>query len=295
MSENIQKRVTKAMEELKEKHRTGTNEIDDEDKAPTGPVYRANAQKLAYEREKIEEQKRYQKEQEKLERLEIQEKAKRIFANEDAQIQNTDLSDDDDSDDDDEYLNELENDPELEAIRNQRLLQLKQAQIQKAENLAKGHGQYRTITQDEFLSECTGSIYVAVHFFHEEFERCKIMDYHLKIIAPIHTSCKFVRIDAVKAPFFVSKLIIKTLPTLIVFREGKVVDRLTGFAGLSINANDPDKWHTGKLQQWISTTGAIKYEIPTEEIREEMERLGMKPKGSVWSGFKGDVRNDYDF
>jgi hypothetical protein len=80
-----------------------------------------------------------------------------------------------DSDDSD-----FEDDPALEAFRERRLAELKRAQIKQAENKAKGHGDYRTISQDEFLPECTGSEYVAVHFFHREFERCTILDFHLK-------------------------------------------------------------------------------------------------------------------
>ena len=112
-----------------------------------------------------------------------------------------------------------------------------------------------------------------MHFFHSEFERCKVMDHHLKIIAPLHISCKFLRIDAEKAPFFITKLKVQTLPTLIVLKDGKVVDRLTGFEGLALDPAEPDKWHTGRLRQWIATTGAIKYIVPTEEVREEMRKV----------------------
>ena len=286
------------MDELKEKHRTGTNEVDDEDRAPTGAAYQAHASKLAQERQQMEQRKRMQEQDEIRKKMQLKEEAERLFAKggrENDPNNHDHYDDDSEVDSDDEYLKDLDEDPELEAIRNQRLAQIRNAQIQHAENIAKGHGQYRTITQDEFLPECTGSKFVGVHFFHNEFERCKILDHHLKIIAPQHTTCKFVRIDAEKAPFFVAKLQIKTLPSLLVFEEGKVLDRLTGFEGLAVNPNEPDKWHTGKLQQWIAKTGAIKYQVPTEEIREEMKRLGLKPKGSVWSGFKGDTSNDaYD-
>jgi len=61
----------------------------------------------------------------------------------------------------------------------------------------------------------------------------------------------------------------------MVFKDGVTVDKLTGFQGLS-SEDDPDKWHTGKLQQWISTTGAIKYTIPSEEMRAEMKRFGIQ-------------------
>ena len=39
LAENVNKRLEKALEELQEKHRTGTNEVDDPDRAPTGPAY----------------------------------------------------------------------------------------------------------------------------------------------------------------------------------------------------------------------------------------------------------------
>ena len=102
--------------------------------------------------------------------------------------------------------------------------------------------------------------------------------------------------NAEKCPFFVSKLQVRTLPTLIIFREGKVVDRLTGFDGLVVDKKEPDKWHTGRLRQWIASTGAIHYKVPTEEMREEMERMGIKPRSNVWTGtFKSGYQGmDYD-
>jgi hypothetical protein len=52
--------------------------------------------------------------------------------------------------------------------------QLKQTHEARAENLAKGHGQYREIAQDEFLPEVTGSSRVVAHFYHNDFQRCKV-------------------------------------------------------------------------------------------------------------------------
>ena len=71
---------------------------------------------------------------------------------------------------------------------------------------AQGHGEYREITEEEFLKEVCASQWVVVHFYHREFFRCKIVDKHLKIIAQKHLSCKWLTMDAEKAPFFVSKL-----------------------------------------------------------------------------------------
>lgn len=61
-------------------------------------------------------------------------------------------------------------------LRQVRMSQLKLAYEEKQTLLAKGHGEYREIAQDEFLKEVTSSPRVAVHFYHNDFERCKIMD-----------------------------------------------------------------------------------------------------------------------
>lgn len=72
--------------------------------------------------------------------------------------------------------------------------------------MAKGHGQYTEITEEQFLPLVTKTKFVILHFFHKDFERCKIIDMHLKAIAMKHTETKFARIDAEKCPFFVTKL-----------------------------------------------------------------------------------------
>lgn len=280
LSENINNRLENAVEELREKHEKGTNEVDDPDRAPTGHVYRA-LQSQAAQKEKV------RREQAEQSRIQEAEELAQVKRNVQRQFQNSleDNDDDDGSLDDDEYDDLLEDDPALEAIRQKRMEEMRQNQIKHAENVARGHGQYRTIGQDDFLPECSGgSEWVAIHFFHKDFERCKILDHHIKIIAPRHMTCKFLRIDAEKAPFFVGKLQIKTLPTLLVFQDGKTVARLTGFEGLAVDPSEPDKWHTGRLQEWLAETGAIEYTVPPEEVRQEMERLGLTGKKSIWRG-----------
>lgn len=245
------------------------------------------------QKEQLMQQQAQREENQRL--MQLKEHAKQVFPNKDNESDSD--SDSDDDDDDDEYNDLLDNDAELEAIRQRRINQMKQAQAETAKHKSLGHGELRTITQDEFLPECTGeSEWVAVHFFHKEFKRCDIMDHHLKVIAPLQLRCKFLRLDVEKAPFFVQKLQIKTLPTLIVFRDGKAIDRLTGFEGLAPNPSEPDKWHTGRLQQWIASTGAIQYTVPDEDVREEMRRMGIRPKGTIWSGTaaRGFQEDDYD-
>jgi thiol-disulfide isomerase/thioredoxin len=281
LAENVNKRLEKAMGELKEKHKNGTNEKDDPDRAPTGTAYREieqQQQAAAAAARQRKQQKELQEEQDRQDRQQLRVKV---------QQQIEDGVEEEDSDDEFDHLLDDDNDPILEAIRQKRLAEMKYTQVQRAENLAKGHGQYRTISQDEVLPECTGSSeWVAIHFFHKEFQRCHVIDHHLKQIAARHISCKFLRIDAEKAPFFVSKLVLRTLPTLIVFQDGKAVDRLVGFQGLT-SPKDPDNFPTHKLQQWLADTGAIDFDITKDELaREELLQEQVAPGRNgraIWS------------
>ncbi|GMI01215.1 hypothetical protein TrST_g7002 [Triparma strigata] len=271
VSDNVNKRMEGAMNDLKKKYSEGRGGDDMGDDGPTGDAYQKHQQMQKKRADAARAQKNASKKAE----------AEMIKA----QRENMQQNDQDESSDDeyDDLLEELDADPEMEALRAKRISHMRQKQIDRAENLAKGHGSYRIITQDEFLNEVTTSKWVALHFFHKEFERCKIMHHHLELIAPIHIECKFINIDAEKCPFFVSKLQVRTLPTLVIFRDGVAVDRLTGFQEMAVDPSEPDKWHTSKLQAWIASTGAITFAMPTEEIRKEMEKMGITPRGTIWS------------
>jgi hypothetical protein len=75
----------------------------------------------------------------------------------------------------------------------------------------KKYGDYRDIVETEFLDTLLKHHQVVCHFYHPDFERCKIIDKHLRQIAHDHTETLFVRIDSEKAPFFVVKLNIKVI------------------------------------------------------------------------------------
>ena len=55
---------------------------------------------------------------------------------------------------------------------------------------------------------------------------------HLKNISRKHPESKFSCLDAEKAPFFIAKLQIQVLPTIICFFNGVAVDRVVGFEEL---------------------------------------------------------------
>ena len=80
-------------------------------------------------------------------------------------------------------------------------------------------------------------------------------------------------------------MVIRTLPTLIVFREGKAVDRLVGFEGLAPET-DADNFKTSKLKEWLAKTGCIDYDITKDAmVREELleERRAGRHHGAIYS------------
>ena len=119
---------------------------------------------------------------------------------------------------------------------------------------AQGHGEYREICEEEFLKEVCQSQWVVVHFHHREFFRCKIVDKHLKILAQKHLACKWLTLDAEKAPFFISKLGIRMLPTVIVFKDGVVAEQFSGFDEMGAK----DDFRTEVMELWFSKVGCIK-------------------------------------
>lgn len=150
-------------------------------------------------------------------------------------------------------LDDLMDDPELEKLHADRIAALK-TEAEKRQALKKqGHGEYREVTEGDFLGEVTGSEKVVCHFYHREFYRCKIMDKHLKSLAPKHLDTKFIKLDSENAPFFVAKLGVKTLPCVILFRKGVAVDRLVGFQDLGAK----DDFSTKTLEVLLQKKGII--------------------------------------
>ena len=68
-----------------------------------------------------------------------------------------------------------------------------------------------------------------------------------------HPDTLFIGVDAEKAPFFVAKLAIRCLPTLVVFNDGIAVDRVVGFADLG----GKDDFQTVELAKRLAKAGGI--------------------------------------
>ncbi|XP_062010819.1 thioredoxin domain-containing protein PLP3A-like [Rosa rugosa] len=164
-------------------------------------------------------------------------------------------------------LDDLMDDPELEKLHADRIAALKR-EAEKREALKRqGHGEYREITEGDFLGEVTGSEKAICHFYHREFYRCKIMDKHLKTLSLKHVDTKFIKLDAENAPFFVTKLGVKTLPCVIIFRKGVAVDRLIGF----IDMGGKDDFSTRALEVVLIKKGIISEKKEEDEDDDYLE------------------------
>jgi len=191
-------------------------------------------------------------------------------------------SDSDESDSDDDLLD----DPELDTIRAKRIGEMRQNSAQRQEQLAKGHGAYTEIEQDAFLPSVTKSQYSLCHFYHKDFERCKVIDMHLRELSMRHLECRFLKIDAEKCPFFVEKLNVRVLPTIVCFIDGIAQndDRIVGFQGLTggLAEGKEDEFKVGVLAERLGEIGVIEYTPPPTE--EELAKYGLSEGGNIYSG-----------
>ena len=172
-----------------------------------------------------------------------------------------------DSDDD----MDMEDSKEYMEYKQKRIAEMKAAKEQAIIDKAKGHGEYREIIETEFLEHVTKSARVVCHFYHRDFERCKIVDMHLKKISATHLETRFIKIDAEKAPFFVCKLLIKVLPTIVCFLDGVATDRVVGFDELGARDDFPTLLLTRRLVRAKVIQAKKKVENPDFHLTRKKE------------------------
>jgi len=193
---------------------------------------------------------------------------------------------------------DLLDDEDLEMLQQQRLKEMKAEAARLQEASKAGHGQYREVPEGEFLKEVTTSELAVVHFFHQDFERCKIVDKHLGAVCRKYHSTKFIKVDAEKAPFFVTKLKIQVLPCIVMFKKGIAVDRIIGFEELG----GVDDFSQLRLEKRLSEKQLITYkrdDYDSDEEEEMKSRRGLKG-GALYAGSKyskkyGDDESDEDW
>lgn len=187
-------------------------------------------------------------------------------------------------------VEDLLDDPELNHLHEQRLAELKSEREKRQQMSHKGHGEVTDISEGEFLDVVTKTELVACHFFHKDFERCKIMDKHLKILAPKYFATRFCKINAPDTPFFVAKLQVQMLPCVIMFVNGVAVDRVVGFDELG----KKDDFDTDVLERRMKSAGVLKQNTSNrdEPAEEDQVRRSVRP-GLIAHG-SGDEDSDFD-
>ena len=150
------------------------------------------------------------------------------------------------------------------------------------------YGEYDEITEDQFLPTVTKKRLCVVHFYHRDFERCKIMDMHLSKICINHGETKFVKLDSEKSPFFVSKLQVKTLPTLCCFIDGVLKDRVVGFDDMG----GTDQFQTLQLIRRLVQSNAV---IPKNKIEKTYSIKTKSKKKNICYGDNDDSQSDEDY
>eukprot|EP00128_Syssomonas_multiformis_P012768 Colp12_sorted_trinity150504_noHs@19788 len=151
-----------------------------------------------------------------------------------------------------ELWDELENEELPAYIREKRFSELKAQMHTLQEMQASRHGVYEELEKEkDFLSATTSEQYVVCHFYLKDYKRCKIVDRHLELLAEKHFKTKFMKINAEICPFFVTKLQVRVLPTIVCFKKGIVCDRVVGFEDLG----NRDDFTTKEFEKRLGRSG----------------------------------------
>lgn len=168
--------------------------------------------------------------------------------------------------DEDALIAELEAEDDLDHLREQRIQQL-HSEFSRAKTVKElpGHGIYTEIKDETELLDITTSTtspLCVVHFQKSDFNRCRIMNEKLAVLAEKHYETRFVSIDVDNAPFLVVKLGVKVLPCVICFKDGKSVDRIIGFEGIGYR---PDDFTVQELEGRLLSCGVLPRARMTKE------------------------------
>lgn len=277
VAEEVNKRMAKATVEIGEKYAAGKGGQEESVSGPTGNVYKEKHEKELQEK--------------RAEKIEKQKHDNTVAAEREKGKKQAMLDDEEEGDDEDSGLRE---------IRANRLKQIRAEERKKQEDLGKGHGQYRHIVQDDFIKEMTASDVVICHFYHRDFPKCEIMHHHLQKLAQRHIETKFVKIDAEKTMFFVQKLAIRSMPTVVIFFDGVAKDKIIGFDGLvdeETPENKQDEWPTIRLARLLAEKGAISSAKIVDD--DDVERRAQQQMNNLRSVFIsnaaiGNIEDDDD-
>ncbi|KAA6395950.1 MAG: putative Thioredoxin domain [Streblomastix strix] len=160
----------------------------------------------------------------------------------------------------DKRLEELNEVDDFEALRAQRLAQLKKKQENRMKWLHEGHGKINEVVEEkDFFNETRGVERCIVHFHRPQSKYSDLLGQHLQKLAELHIETKFVRINAEKSPFLCTRLGVTIIPTLSLIEKGKVAGKIEGleaFGGEKLTTHSVEKvFATFKMVDDIQTEG----------------------------------------
>eukprot|EP00483_Globobulimina_turgida_P009400 UN09419 len=150
--------------------------------------------------------------------------------------------------------NNAQQDKELAKLHAKRKEELKKQWKKKQQQMAQGAGGYEEMNERDMLKMASKGGNIVIHFYASGIDLGKIVDQHLRKIAPKHCECRFVTLDARKSPFLVNKWKIRTLPTICCIVTGYLVDKIIGFDEFGGKEDFP----TIALVRRLAKSGAIK-------------------------------------
>jgi len=157
-----------------------------------------------------------------------------------------------DSDDED-----LLNDPMLDTLYKGELRET-QANLAKQrkqiQNQSDGIGVFMMVAERECLDICSQNSKVVLMFHLPTFGRCNLLAGHYKELAAKFPETRFICVKADLAKWLCDKMKVKTLPTTLLFDDGKLVDKLIGFEEFG---DGQDGFSTYALQLRLHNGGVI--------------------------------------
>ena len=148
---------------------------------------------------------------------------------------------------------------DFEELRKKRVEQLKAKQNMMDTWKSQGHGKLEEIADEkQFFEEAKTNKLVVCHFYRSTTPYCLLLDQHLMKISPKHMETRFIKLNAEKCDYLVTKLRITVMPTLIIMVDNYACGRVEGFTELG----NTDKFSTEKLEQVLGEKGVIDYVPP---------------------------------
>ena len=212
----------------------------------------------------------------------------------------------------------LDDDEALAVLRQKRLAQMKQDQINRQQWKVQGHGEYTELAGSDvtklFFEATKQSKQLVVHFYRPTTILCDTFHAHLDLLAKRHMETRFLKINVDgcdqgnggSASYLVHKLGIVIMPTLVLVNDRKVVHQLRGCDELGGNP----EFSTKALEYVLGVHGAIQHdsnmELPAELLPENQlgvnamrirgtKRTGGPAKSSIRDGISSGRFDDEDY